>query len=505
MRSRVGGLFHFQKGSMDTLESTDVGNESSVATAEESTSAAASTVSQEDTNQTTASGNDTAQSVIEAQESDTAGTVDPTQDDDPLKDVPSLEELEQNKSQQYAQALINLRTAYEARKEENGTLKSQFEPVQPLLEQHGGVEAVQARLEAYNSLFTPVVNEQTHEVERDEQGLPVITTTPFITQVDSENPGMAEQMLSDLLRYQPENGTPLWQSTLKAFGLDPAKLNDYRNIDALAAPSTGEITPEQLEAIPENQQEAFKTLPASLRAAWKEIPEDEQKYHIEGAQERIEAKRHRESETQRIAAEQQNQIAAAREQITTAQNEFVSSQLQESYATIMDDVAKQVTFSADPNENSQMLGITGAFIFALRDPDYSSLAEKTLASFGTKLDPSFHEALSVADKHMRDYKTYEMVGQKGLAQTSLTKANAAKTQVIAKLAPLALKVAKALGGQQAQRANQQNGLLGTATSVRPTPGNGTTQAEPNGYLPAGMLANDPRAGIEIAKRTGLLG
>lgn len=499
----------------DTTQSTDVGGEASTstptATAEASTSAAASPVSQttEGVNQAATASDVTAQSVIEAKESE-AGTVDPTQDDDPLKGVPTLEELEQNKTQQYAQALINLRTAYEARKAKDAETQGTLTSVQPLIEKYGDVDTVQARLAAYDSLFEQVVDPATQQPQFDQSGLPRVSAAKFIEQVDAENPGLAETLLNDLLRYAPElNGQKVsfYERALReVYGLDPQKLDAYRNIDALTAP-TGEVTPEELAAIPENQRDAYKTLPKSLRDAWDTVPEDERQYHLDTAQERLEARQYREAETKRQADAQQQQLTAARQQIAEAQDTFVRERLQTGLATIMDDVAKQVTFSADPNTNAVMLGVTEGFVAALRDPDSSAFknVQGALTALGVNLNTDFQEALVVADKHRRDQKAYELMGQKGLAQSSQVKADAAEKQVLAKVAPLAIKLAKALGGQAAQRAQQRNQLLGTATSTRPTPGNGGLQAEDNGYLPPGMLANDPRAGIEIAKRVGLLG
>jgi len=499
---------------METPQSTDVGNEtvggssvesfnSPVATSD--SEAAPSSVSQGDVSQTATAGDVTAQSVIEAKEGDEAGTVDPTQELDPLEGVPSLEELEQNKSQQYAQALINLRTAYEARKEEIGSLK----PLEALkgLAEYGEPEMIKSRLDAYNSLFTPVVDPSTQQPQYDDSGLPKISATQFIEQVDGDNPGIAEQMLNDLLLYAPDNAgqkVPLWQRLFETWGLDPRRLDDYRKIDALTPQSTGEITPEELANVPAEFQDAYKQLPASVRNDLQQQDEETRKFNLEAHKERFDGRIAKQQEQQAKAAEQQQQIAQARERITQEQETYVSSQLQEGLDTIMDEVARQVTFSADANENSQMLGITRAVIFSLRDPDFSAQAEKMLGAFGTKLDQGFYEALSVADKHMRDQKTYELLGQKGFAQTSQAKAAAAKNQVFAKIAPLAIKVAKALGAQAAQRANQQNQLLGQATSTRPTPGQSGTLSEGNGYGIPEMLPNDPRYGVELARKTGLL-
>lgn len=491
----------------EVTQSTDVGNDSPVAIAPESNGAdASSVVTSGEENQATASGDGTAQLGSEGETVEQVESADSASEADPLEGVPGLDELEQNINQPYAKALKQLRSAYEARKEEINGLKplEQFKDITTL----GEPETIKQVVETHKLLFTPVVNPTTQQVERDEYGFEKTTTTPFIEKMDGDNPGIAEQMLNDLLRYTPDRDgqkIPLWQSMLRdGFGLDPARLDDYKNIDALtAAQPTGEITSEELDQIPSELQEAFKSLPPGVRQDLLAQDEETRKFNLEAHKERFDNRTAAQQRQQQEAQAQQAQQAQLLEQVRSEQESFVSQQLQQGLATIMDDVAQKITFSTDAAENSKMLGIVEAFIFATRDPDYKPFIEKTLNAFGAKLDPSFHEALTAADKHFRDAKALELFGQKGRAQGSLVEANKAKTRVLAKLAPLAVMVAKALGGQQANKAAQQNGLL-AATATRATPPNGGSVSESGGYLPAGMRANSPEADVYLARQTGLL-
>jgi hypothetical protein len=498
----------------DVTQSTDVSGGAPTAATEASTSASPSVGDVENASQTVTAGDVTAQSVIEGQENDVEGTVDPTQDTDPLEGVPTLEELEQNKSQQYAQALINLRTAYEARKSEVENLKS-LEPLKDL-STLGEPESIRAAVEAYASLFAPVINPETQQPEIDPStGFPKVSATPFLERVDTENPGMAETFLWDALNYTVDYGQgakPLYmqpevrEALLRAYKLDPKRLEDYRNIDAFsAAPSTA-VTPEELEAIPEGRRDAYKTLPASLRNAWNSIPEDEQNYHLDTAQERLEAQSFRQQQQQ--AAEQQRQQAETeiRQRVVSEQESFVSQHLQQGFQSIMDDLAPKVTFSGNETENSGIKASIGALLFSVRDPDYRKANEPYLKAMGVELGADFDDALTACDQHLREAKAFELFGQKGRAQQSLTKAHDAKKLLLAKLSPVALKAATLMGGQMVNRANAVNKALDGATTTRPVPlNNGDGQNVSDGILPPGMDPMSREAGLYIAQRAGLYG
>jgi hypothetical protein len=483
--------------------STEIQDVSSVATPPpsapaDSTGVADSSTGTSEESQTATADGVTVQSVIEAKENGVEGTVDPTQDD-ALEGVPSLEELEQNKSQQYAQALINLRTAYEARKTELAELQGKTAP-NPILEKYGDESVITSRLEAYDLLFTPVVNTQ-GQTEIDQiTEFPRVTALPFIERVDTENPGMGDVILWDALNYtvETENGkvpqyqNPIVQQTLlKAWGLDPNRIHDYQNIDALSAP-TG-VTPEELERVPEDRREAYKTLPSSLRSAWDSIPDDEKAYHLDTAKERLDARRFREQQVEQQRATQEQTRIETQQRVQAEQESFVSQHLQEGNATIMDDLASKVTFTGDAAKDSALMGTVSAVLFSLRDPVYRQANQQRLDAMGVKLGEDFDLALQAADQHLRDAKRYELFGQKGFQQKALRDARDAKNLVLAKLSPIALKIAKAMGGQLAANATEQGKLLTDATRTRPTVGNGSEVSEQGGILPPGIRANSPEA------------
>lgn len=496
---------------LDEIQSTDVGSDSPSAVAPESTGAGASSVATSgEATQATAPGGDTAQ-LGQAEQVEQVETVDSASEPDPLEGVPSIDELKQNPNQQYAKALLQLREAYEARKSEVSELQGKLNPLNPAIERHGDTETVQSRLETFDQIFTPVVDPQTQETVIDPNtGLPDYNPLPFIQSVDTENPGFAEKMLSTLLRAEYDYGDgertplhkldPVREIVLKGCGLDPARLADYQNIDALSAP-TG-VTPEELQSISPDRQEAYKTLPQSLRNAWETIPEDERAYHLDTAQERLDAKQFREQQTEQQRQAREQQETQLRAQVSEAQDSFVSQQILEGHTSIMDSLASQITF---PEEVAPAIHSSiSALLFSLRDPDYRQANSQKLEAMGIKLDSDFDQALAAADKHLRNAKAYEMFGQKGQQQASLAEARNAKNQVLAKLAPIALKAAKAMGGQLAANAQEQGKLLQDASSVRPIPRNGNQVAEQNSYLPPGMRANDPQAGVYLARQMGLL-
>ena len=509
--------------SLDETQSTDVitGGDSPAA-ASESTDALAPSVEQSGEQAQERSGDDTAQSAsVEAsvvKEGET--TPPPPAEDDPLEGIPEADELERLVEQRvpHAQAVLQLRKALEARNSELAELRGKSltaEPVLPLIEQAGGAEAAQAKLQTFDSLFSPVIDPNNGQPVRDPvTGLPVLDPTPFVERVESENPGLAERLtfagLNCLVEtgdgrkarvYQlPEVQTPF----LQALGLDPERLDDYRNIDARSFAQDTGVTPEELTEIPEQFHETYKALPPGIRADLKVQDEATRQFNLEVYKERADRKA---EETQRQQAEAQNrqqQEVQARQYVAKEQDSFVAQHLQESHAAIMDDLARQVTFSENAAENAAMHGVVGAFLVALRDPEAQFAIGKTLEAHNLKVDPSFYEALADADKHLRDAKAYELFGQQGLKQQSLTAASNAKKLALAKASPIALRIAQALGGQKVKQATKQNGAIDGATRTRPVPG-GEGGEEADGILPAGMLPTDPRAGVYIARRNGLLG
>ncbi len=505
----------------ETTQSTDVSTATSPGAVSESTDTSASSVAQSGEQAIERSGDVTAQpAAVEAKADEQEGsTPPPSEEADPFEGVPSIDELRQQAERKvpYSEALLRLRTALEARNSEVEGLKGRVgtaEPVLPLIEQHGGAEAVQARLEAYNSLFTPVVNPETKQPEVDPAtGFPRITTAPFIERVDAENPGMAEQLLFDALNYEAEFGAgekvrlyrhPAVQAELlKAYGLDPQRLDDYRNIDARPAHDAG-VTPEELTNVPDEFHETYKALPPGVRSDLQQQDDDTRRFNLEAHKERFDRKA---QETERQAAEAQNrqqQEAQVRQYVAQEQDSFVNTHFQESHALLMDDLARQVTFSEDAAANAQMHGIVGLALVALRDRDAQFAASKTLEALGVKVDEGFFQALADADRHLRDARAYELFGQKGFAQAKLTEANGAKKLALAKTAPIALRIAQALGGQVVSKAKKQNGAIDGATRTRPVPG-GDDGEEGGGILPAGMLPTDPGAGIYLARQSGLLG
>jgi hypothetical protein len=490
----------------ENTQSTDVGGDSPAAVSE-STDTTAPSVGQLGEQATERSGDVTAQPAdVEAAKAEEGEATPPPAEEDPLEGLPSVDELERQVEQRvpYAQALLKLRTALEARNGEVGELKT-LEPVKPLLEQHGGLETVQARLEAYDSLFTPVVNPETQAPELDDRGFQRVTARPFIERVDGENPGMAEVILNDLLAYEPDRGdgqkVPLWHSLLEVWGLDPNRLSDYRNIDALTPqPSAGDITQDELQAVPEQFRETYKSLPPGVRNDLQMQDEETRNFNLEAHKERFDAKQQAQARQEQEAQERQRAQAQAREYVAREQEGYVSQHLREGYARIMDDLSSKVTFSADPAENAALQASVGSFIFSLRDPDFREANKERLEQAGIRLGADFDEALAAVDHHLRAAKAFDLYGQKDRARSSDALATAEKNKVFAKLTPIALRAAKLVAGQKAAQATRQGQSLEDASILRPTPGQSGTASESSGILPPGMRADSPEANRLLYQR-----
>lgn len=491
----------------------DVGGDTSPAAPPASTEVAISSDStQESASQTEAAGSVTAQSGQEAKVSTQEGAELPPSEDDPLAGLPSMDELKAQAAQKvpYAQALVQIREAYEARKSELEGFKS-LEGTKPLIEKYGDVETVSSRLEMFDQMFTPVINPETQQPVVDpESGFQFYDPTPFFQSVDEQNPGFAETALGAILKMEkPSVYTgqvePLWKDMFRNSGLDPDRYDDYKNIDALTVAPSTDITPEELGEIDEKYHEAYKSFNADQRDDLRKASPLARESYLQDRAEKLERQRSEAAQAEADKAQEAQRQQTIRTYVETETNSYLAQQRQEGYATIMDDLASKVTFSGDEQANTVMHGLVGSLITSLIDPDLRFATEKTLNALGIKLDPSFDQSLAAATTASQDYKKYDLAGQKLMAQRALSEGRGPKEQIKTKLSAIALAAAKALGGTVQARANQTNQLLAEASRVRPTPGIGSAAAEGNGYLPAGMRADSPEADIYLARRAGLVG
>lgn len=376
-------------------------------------------------------------------------------------------------------------------------------------QQLGELSAIQPALELSNLLYSELIDQRTGQPMFDPATQTTyVTTVPFWEYLDQNSPGMPEQALVDLLAFEPtdEQGRktpPLWQQVMRSWRLDPARMDQYRNIDQLLASSSAAVTAQELTDIAPEYHDAYRNLLPSVRNAWDAYSEADQKLILQREKETLDRtakdRERDEREAQREAYEQQQYA----HRVQQAQREYVATVRKERFGKIAEQLSK-ITFSTDTTTNSVMQGAVGTVAANLIDHELRFVSEGILSALGIKLDRTFDEALTAFGVNAEDKVALEMQGDMVRSAKAEAAANAAANLLVTKLGIIALKVAKAMGGQQQAVAATQGTALASAAVSRPTAGNGTALEQPTGILPPGIRPGTPEATRWLAESTGFL-
>jgi hypothetical protein len=402
---------------------------------------------------------------------------------DPLKDVPTLAELQEQVAQKvpHAQALANLRAAYEGVKPQLDEYKA-FEPWKEVVQAIGDPQQAQLAHELVGLLHSKVVT----------NGVEEITSRPFLERLESESPGTVDQIFADLLTYQVpgENGQmdTLVRQLYRSHGLNPDRLDDYRNIDTLRA--SGVVTDADLSGIPDKFHAAFKALSATQREdilAQKSTDGNFPAVTLDYLQDKAEALearswREKDEDTKRQSAEQSQ--AQFKQQVAAATEQDIATEVHSIHDSILQNLSSQFTFSSDAAVNSLEHSKIMATLATLQNPAYRFVAEEALKAVGVTLN-GFDELTNRWEDRRSAYTQYKAYGDNLQANRALSEATAAKQQILAKLNDYALKLAKASGERAATAADAVNGQLETATARFVPAGSGAVQGNNNPY------ANNP--------------
>lgn len=452
---------------------------------------------------------DVAQQALDQATGQTAQTTDPIElalssipeNDDDLKTVTDQSQL---------QTLTGQRNQLRV-------LGSAIRELQPLkvYQQYGDPKAVSSRLELAKLLYSPVFEADGKTPRRDpETKTPYVTTKPFVQHLDKVSPGMPEQLLVDLLAHETENPAlldtagnpvrePLVNQVFRFYRLNPSRLEEYVNIDALIARTSGEVTPEELAEIPADYHAAYRTIPASIRNAWKSLDPADQTRTLEDYKDKLDRKaRDVEDEKQREQLKAQR-IANHQRQVAEATDKYLDTVRRDRTATMIQSLSQQVTFSADANVNKVMIGTLAASMAQLLDPAWRFVVvDHVLTPLGLKLDHTFDTALNTHDTAAADAVAFRLAGDEGQAIVKEQEAVNAANQLMAKLAIFSLKVAKAQGATVTEKAAAQASALTAATAARANVAPGAVSAQPNGVLPPGMVPGSREATDYISRQTG---
>jgi hypothetical protein len=398
------------------------------------------------------------------------------EENDPFKDVPDLETLRQQAEQKLpnAEALYRIRSAYEAHKAETEPLMAWKE----VANQFADPSEVLSHRELISKIHSPVP---------DRPG--GFTTQPFLADLEAQSPGTVEQMLIDALSFAAPNETgqmePLSRQLLRAWKLDPDRLDDYRQIDSRAP--AGVVTQDQLSGIDQKYHNAFKALSPAQREDILLQRDSEGNFptavmdYLQDKAEALEAREWREQNTQREQQEQQAKQQAFERKTSQAVDADISQIRREMYDSIHKTLADQWKPSTDETQNAveyaKVLGILPALLY----PEFSFVAENALKQVGVSVDAKFTEIAGALAGAREEFTRYTRQGDQMRARGALSRANLAQAQLNTKLSEYALALANPSAQRlQAQSQTTVNSLKAAAARVVPT---GTVQSQNGGGNP----------------------
>ncbi len=405
--------------------------------------------------------------------------VDVAAEDDPLKDIPTLEELQQQADQKvpYAAGLARVRAAYES----VAPLKSW----QEVATQIGDPSIAKDYYELMEALRTPVEGQPNQH-----------TTRPFIEKLDSLSPGIANELFFDLLNYQlpDEKGhvDTMTRHMIRSYGLDPDRLEDYRNIDTIRA--SGAVTSDDLAGIPERFHGAFRALSSAQRDDFR-LQRDEKtgEYplasfeYLQDKAEALEARtwREQQAEQQKQAAEQQQQAFETQLQETIVQD--ITSKAQSIRDSILKNSLSQVTFSSDPIQDEiakeSMLALIEQAVHS-PFPYQKQASIALLKKVGIEVN-GLEQEVNVLEQKRAEYLRRTAEKDTLRARPAEAAATVAEQRILAQVQDYAIRLAKATGQRVADAASQQNGQLAAATARYVPSGSQAQQGSQNPY------ANNP--------------
>lgn len=391
-------------------------------------------------------------------------------------------------------------------------LKTAIRDLQPLqvFKEFGNPAAVRPRLELAKLLYSPLLGKDNQPVRDPATQTTYVTTKPFITYLDKVSPGMPAQLYVDLNYYHPigEDGVTLeeelWKQHFRYLKLDPARLQEYQNIDTLIARTSDAITLEELAEIPADRHAAYQVIPADVRAAWASFDKSTQTRLLQDYQDKLDTAATKAAQTATDARAKAEADQAHADRVFAGQQKYFAKVRQERFAALYTDLAAQVTFSTDAAVNGVEIGSLCTVLANLVDPDWRFITvEKILTPLGLKLPAGFDEVLNKFNTAASDKVALEMAGDLGRSGNAEIEALNAVEQLMAKIAPIALKIAAKRGAKIEEKAKVQASAIAAAAAGRATV-SGTTPATTVGVLPPGMQPGSAEAVRYIGERSGML-
>jgi hypothetical protein len=236
---------------------------------------------------------------------------------DYFNELPTMEELEQNKNERFATALQSLRPKHEELYRTHETLQQQFTPWSSVVERYENPENFQTAFETGRGLFS-----ETGELDPQTQ-LPIRTTVPNLLKLGQANQADFLQLAEDVMHGVTYQGKPMAVYGLEKLGLNPDHIEQYQQWEregfSPAAVGYSEEEQAALTSIPDKFKPAFEKAPQEVQRDWLNMPENLRNYHLEREQ------RDLDSQQAQQRGAQEAQVRFNQEIQSNSQNERMQS------------------------------------------------------------------------------------------------------------------------------------------------------------------------------------
>jgi hypothetical protein len=380
----------------------------------------------------------------------------------------------------------NLKTGYDKLESDHRTLKGQFDPWKAVIEKHGDPAAAANDLEAISGLRNFKFGEDGNIVFDQTTGQPVYDVRPSLEKIVGQNPAMAGYLFDELMTFQdPESGDNLGRAFLNALGLNPDKLEDYRNYDPSKIATSNDGVDPQVRAdvvAKYGQQfgEVFDSMASELQTEFPYMEESSKRVLLEQAAKALDDSKFKD-EIRQYQENQHRQATANWDAAVQAEEDTFLGGLRDSvFDSVLNDVANQVSISANPQINAMYTQMTRVTFAALLDPSpgVRAAVAPMLQAAGVNLDfagldRAVTQAKQLGAQYARLKNLASKPGYKGApidarsVEDVRAKAEGSAQNVSAYLSQVALRISQSLGGQIKQDAAAVDQKLREARDARP--------------------------------------
>jgi hypothetical protein len=393
---------------------------------------------------------------------------------DYLKDFPTTEELEQNKSQRYAQALLSIRGPHDALREKHSQLEQQFTPWQPVIERYEKPEEFQSAFETGRGLFT-----ETGERDPETQ-LPLRTAVPNLLRLGQTSLDDFLTLADGVMNKITFEGRPMWHHAMKEAGLNPENLEQYKQweregFSPQVAAGYSDVQQEALKSIPDKFKSAFDKAPPLVKEDLLNMDEETRNYHLEREQ----------RELDRQGAEQKQQQAAQAQFEQSIQTSSLTERTQsfeQSYGQLIEDL-KPWQPTGNPSIDSLYHHAVGQLLTNVFDPSMSFSVIPALKEIAPDVDVStFAQAAEKWDEQRNLANRYEAFNKReqGRYQVEATEARNAADKTFRNLKASMSELAKRVVEYMTKDEAEQKGAELAAQGAQGRP---RINGAPNGNSP----------------------